>query len=92
MSDNATRLLSLVEREMGSIVTLADDPLDAVLTTDLKGDSLHRISLIMEIEDEFGVEISDDDDAALGHDATIRSVLDLIERKLAEKTRQRESA
>jgi len=85
VSDNATRLLSLVEREMGSIVTLADDPLDAVLTTDLKGDSLDRVTLMMQIEDEFGVQISDDDDEALGHDATLRSVLGLIERKLAEK-------
>ncbi len=85
MSDNATRLLSLVEREMGSIVTLADDPLDAVLTTDLKGDSLHRISLIMEIEDEFGIQISDDEDEALGPDATLRSVMGLIERKVGEK-------
>lgn len=85
MSDNATRLLSLVEREMGSIVTLADDPLDAVLTTDLKGDSLDRVTLMMQIEDEFGVQISDDEDEALGPDATLRSVLGLIERKLAEK-------
>lgn len=85
MTDIATRLLSLVEREMGSIITPSDDPLDAVLTTDLKGDILHRISLLVEIEEEFGVEISDDEDAALGSDATIRSVLELIERKLAEK-------
>lgn len=85
MSDNATRLLALVTREFGAIETTADDPLDAVLTTDLKGDSLHRISLIMEIEDEFGIQISDDEDEALGSDATIRSVLELIERKLAEK-------
>ena len=85
MTDIATRLLSLVEREMGSIITPSDDPLDAVLTTDLKGDSLHRISLLVEIEEEFGVEISDDEDAALGPDATLRSVLGLIERKLAEK-------
>lgn len=84
-SDNRTRLLSLVEREMGSIVTLADDPLDAVLTTDLKGDSLDRVTLMMQIEDEFGVQISDDEDEALGPDATLRSVLGLIERKLAEK-------
>lgn len=83
--DNRTRLLALVTREFGAIETTADDPLDAVLTTDLKGDSLHRISLIMEIEDEFGVAISDDEDEALGPDATLRSVLELIERKLAEK-------
>ena len=63
MTDNRTRLLTIVTRELGSIVTTADDPLDAVLTTDLKGDSLHRISLICEIEEEFGIEVSDDDDA-----------------------------
>ena len=87
MSDIATRLLALVEREMGSIVTLADDPLDAVLTTDLKGDSLHRISLLVDIEEEFGVEITDDEDEALGADATIRVVYHLILRKLFEKTK-----
>lgn len=87
MSDIATRLLSLVEREMGSIVTLADDPLDAVLTTDLNGDSLHRISLIMEIEDEFQIEISDEEDEALGADATIRDVYFLILEKLVEKAK-----
>lgn len=85
MTDNRTRLLALVTREFGAIETLADDPLDAVLTTDLKGDSLHRISLIMEIEDEFQIAISDEEDEALGHDATLRSVLGLIERKLAAK-------
>ncbi len=83
--DIATRLLALVTREFGAIETTADDQLDAVLTTDLKGDSLHRILLLMEIEDEFGIQISDDEDEALGHDATLRSVLELIERKLAEK-------
>lgn len=88
----ATRLLALVTYEFGAIETTADDPLDAVLTTDLKGDSLDRVTLMMQIEDEFGIQISDDDDEALGHDATLRSVLDLIERKLAEKTSQRESA
>ncbi len=83
--DNRTRLLALVTREFGAIETTADDPLDAVLTTDLKGDSLHRISLIMEIEDEFGVAISDDEDDALGEDATLADLLDLIERKVGEK-------
>lgn len=85
MTDNRTRLLTIVTRELGSIVTTADDPLDAVLTTDLKGDSLHRISLICEIEEEFGIEVSDDDDAALGPDATLRTLLAMIERKVGER-------
>lgn len=87
MSDIATRLLALVEREMGEITSISGDPLDAVLTTDLKGDSLHRISLIMEIEDEFQIAISDEEDEALGADATIRVVYHLILRKLFEKTK-----
>lgn len=85
MTDNRTRLLALVTRELGSIVTTADDPIDAVLTTDLKGDSLHRISLICEIEEEFGIEVSDDDDAALGPDATLRTLLAMIECKVRER-------
>lgn len=87
MTDNRTRLLALVTREFGAIETTADDPLDAVLTTDLKGDSLHRILLLMEIEDEFQIEITDDEDEALGADATIRVVYHLILRKLFEKTK-----
>lgn len=85
MTDNRTRLLTIVTRELGSIVTTADDPLDAVLTTDLKGDSLHRVCIMMEAEDEFGVEIADDEDAELGEDATLADLLELIERKLAAK-------
>ena len=85
MADNRTRLLALVTREFGAIETTADDPLDAVLTTDLKGDSLHRISVMCSIEEAFGIEVSDDDDAALGPDATLRTLLGMIERKLAEK-------
>jgi acyl carrier protein len=84
MTDNRTRLLSIVSLEMGAIQTTAEDPINARFS-ELGGDSLHRISLLVEIEEEFGVEISDDEDAALGSDATIRSVLELIERKLAAK-------
>ena len=83
--DTRTRLLSLVTLQFGAIETTAEDVLDAVLTTDLKGDSIDRVSLIVEIEEEFKIEISDDEDAALGPDATIRTLLGLVEQKLGEK-------
>lgn len=84
MTDNRTRLLSIVAQQIGAIQTTAADPINARFS-ELGGDSLHRVCIMMEAEDAFGVEIADDDDEALGHDATLRSVLGLIERKLAEK-------
>ena len=84
MTDNRARLLSIVTRELGTIETTADDPLDATFSG-LNGDSLHRISIMCEVEEEFGIEISDEDDERLGPDATLRTLLDLIERKIAAK-------
>ena len=81
MTDNRTRLLSIVSRELGTIETITNDPLDATFSG-LKGDSLHRISIMCEVEEEFGIEISDEDDERLGPDATLRTLLALIEWKL----------
>jgi len=81
MTDNRTRLLALVTRELGSIVTTADDPID-VSFSELGGDSLHRISIMAAAEEEFEIEISDEDDERLGPDATLRTLLTLIEWKL----------
>ena len=81
MTDTLTRLLSIVTRELGTIETITDDPLDATFSG-LKGDSLHRISIMCEVEEEFGIEISDEDDERLGPDATLRTLLALIEWKL----------
>ena len=77
-----TRLLSLITREIGAIETTAADPLDARLVRDCKADSLHLVILAMAVEDEFGIELPDDDFAALGEDPTVRDVLALVERKM----------
>lgn len=84
MTDNRARLLSIVALEMGAIQTTAADPIDARFS-ELGGDSLHRVCIMMEAEDEFGVEIADDEDAELGEDATLADLLELIERKVGEK-------
>lgn len=84
MTDNRTRLLSIVSLEMGAIQTTAEDPINARFS-EIGGDSLHRVCIMMEAEDEFGVEIADDEDAELGEDATLADLLELIERKLAAK-------
>ncbi|MBK6800326.1 MAG: hypothetical protein IPG83_02245 [Novosphingobium sp.] len=84
MSDNRTRLISIVTREIGTIQTTAADPINARFS-ELGGDSLHRICILMEAEAEFGIEVTDDEDTELGADATIGDLLELIERKLAAK-------
>lgn len=84
MTDNRTRLLSIVSLEMGAIQTTAEDPINARFS-EIGGDSLHRVCIMMEAEDAFGVEIADDEDEALGEDATLADLLELIERKVGEK-------
>lgn len=84
MTSNRTRLLSLVTRQFGTIVTSANDPIDTTFD-ELNGDSLDRVSLIVEIEDAFGIEISDAEDTELGSCATLRDMLRLVEAKLGSK-------
>jgi len=84
VTDNRTRLLSIVAQQIGAIQTTAADPINARFS-ELGGDSLHRVCIMMEAEDEFGVEIADDEDAELGEDATLADLLELIERKVGEK-------
>lgn len=73
-------LLSLVACQFGTIQTAAADPIDTSFQ-ELGGDSLDRVSLLVEIEDAFGIEISDAEDTELGPDATLRDLLALIEAK-----------
>ena len=51
--------------------------LEASLVDDLGADSIDAVEVIMAIEDEFGVEISDDDMANI---KTIKDMVDYIEK------------
>lgn len=56
-------------------------PADADLINDLNADSLHHIEIVMELEDTFQIEISDQEaEAAL----TLGDVRALVERKMKE--------
>ena len=83
MTDTRSRLLSVVTKEIGSIITEADDPIDALMASELKCDSLHRVSIMVAVEEEFGIEIHDSEDVLLGANATLRDLLALVERKVA---------
>lgn len=83
MTDASTRLLTVLTRHFGAIETTEQDPLDAQVLRDLKPDSLDMVEVMMELEDEFQIAITDDEAMAMSEDATVRDVLALVEGKLA---------
>lgn len=85
MTDNRTRLLAAFTRHFGVIETTAADPLDAVIKRDLHPDSLDLVEVSVEVEDEFQIELTDEELMNLPETATLRDVLALVEGKLAPK-------
>jgi acyl carrier protein len=83
MNDTATRLLAIFVRRFGALETPEQEPLDAQIVRDLKPDSLDLVELVMDLEDEFQVTISDDEAADFAKEASIRDVLKMVEVKLA---------
>lgn len=84
MTTNATRLLTLLSKHFGVLLTEAATPLDMKLLAELKPDSLDVVELIMAIEDEFEIVIDDDEAMGLGEQATLRDLLALVEGKLPQ--------
>jgi len=58
---------------------------EAKFKDDFGADSLDTIEIMMAIEEEFNIEIPDEDLVEL---ATVRQVVDYISRRLAEKAKQ----
>lgn len=76
MEDSFTTLTRLIVEQLG--VDHAQVTTDASLVDDLGCDSLDIVELTMTIEDEFGIEIPDDD-AVKFQTGTVGSLLDYIE-------------
>jgi len=57
---------------------------DASFIDDLGADSLDTVEMIMEIEDEFGIEIPDEDAEKL---QTVGDAIEYVKRKVEEKAR-----
>lgn len=55
---------------------------DAHFIDDLGADSLDTVELVMALEEEFGIEIPDEDAEKL---VTVGAAIDFLEKKLAEK-------
>tara|TARA_X000001036_G_scaffold71815_1_gene63160 strand:- start:168 stop:404 length:237 start_codon:yes stop_codon:yes gene_type:complete len=78
MSDNLTRVKEIIIDKLG--IEESKITLDARFIEDLGADSLDTVELIMQFEEEFDIEISDDDAEKLN---TVGSSVDYINSKLA---------
>lgn len=89
MTDTRTRLLATVTSTLGAIEYTTEDPLDAKIE-DICKDSLDIVDLIMCVEDEFGITISDEEadvfTSHIGQAAkTLRDLHALVDSKVNKK-------
>ena len=80
MSEIESRVKAIIIEKFG--VKDADVTAEANFTNDLHADSLDRVELIMEIEDEFGISIPEDLAEKI---ATVGDAVKYVEEKVAEK-------
>ncbi len=82
MSDVANRVKEIIAEQL--MVELEEITEDSTFVDDLGADSLDRVELIMEFEEEFGIEIPDEEAEGI---QTVGEAIAYIERKLQEKER-----
>ena len=80
MSEIESRVKAIIIEKFG--VSESEVTSDANFTNDLSADSLDRVELIMEIEDEFGISIPED---AAEKIATVGDAVKFVEEMVAEK-------
>ncbi len=80
MSRTAERIKEIIAEKL--MVELEEVTEDATFRDDLGADSLDLVDLIMEFEDEFGIEIPEEDAEKI---TTVGEAIAYIERKIGEK-------
>ena len=80
MSEIEARVKTIIIEKFG--VSESEVTSEANFTNDLSADSLDRVELIMEIEDEFGISIPEEQAEKI---ATVGDAVKYVEEKVAEK-------
>jgi len=76
MAEVEAKVKKIISEQLG--VPEADVKPEASFVNDLGADSLDTVELVMALEEEFGVEIPDDDAEKI---ATVKSAIDYIKAK-----------
>ncbi len=84
MSEIADRVREIIAEQL--MVDLEEVTDEASLVDDLGADSLDTVELLMEMEDEFGIEIPDQDVEKI---ATVGEAIAYIEAHVQEKERKK---
>jgi acyl carrier protein len=80
MSEIEARVKQIIVEKFGVMESQVTS--EASFTNDLSADSLDRVELIMEIEDEFGISIPEDQAENI---ATVGDAVKFVEKAVAEK-------
>ena len=80
MSEIEARVKEIIVEKFG--VSESEVTAEANFTNDLNADSLDRVELIMEIEDEFGISIPEEQAENI---ATVGDAIKFVEKAVAEK-------
>ena len=80
MSEIESRVKAIIVEKFG--VSESEVTSETNFTNDLSADSLDRVELIMEIEDEFGISIPEELAEKI---ATVGDAVKFVEEKVAEK-------
>ena len=80
MSEIEARVKQIIVEKFGVMESQVTS--EASFTNDLSADSLDRVELIMEIEDEFGISIPEDQAENI---ATVGDAVKYVEKMVAEK-------
>jgi acyl carrier protein len=78
MSDNESRVKKVIAEQLG--LDQAQVTNEKKIVADLGADSLDTIEMVMAIEDEFGVEISDDDAEKV---VSVQDAIDFVNRSVS---------
>ncbi len=76
MADVNAKVIKIISEQLG--VPEGDVKLESSFVNDLGADSLDTVELVMALEEEFGVEIPDEDAEKIG---TVQSAIDYIKAK-----------